>query len=52
MQGQWKQYGIQHYFYGTIHSDMGDTLTSVVISLSMADNNYSMCNKVQRLVIL
>ena len=31
---------------------MVDTLTSVVTSLSMDDNNYSMWNKVQLLVIL
>ena len=40
MQGQRKHYVIQHYVAGTINSAMGDTLTSVATSLSMADNNY------------
>ena len=52
MQGQQKQYGIQHYVSGTMHSSMGDTLPSVSTSLSMAVNNYSMWDKGQLLVIL
>ena len=42
MQGDQKQYGIQHYVSDTINSAMGDTLNSVATSLSMADNHYSM----------
>ena len=52
MQGQKKHYGIKHDIDGTIHYDMGDTLPSVAISLSMDDNNYSMWDKGQLLVIL
>ena len=52
MQGQWKQYGIQHYFFGTIHSAMGLKLPLVATSLSMADNNYSEWVKGHILVIL
>ena len=40
MQGQRKQYGIGHYVVGTTNSAMGDTLPSVVTSLSMAGINY------------
>ena len=52
MQGQRKQYGLNHYVAGTIHSAMGDTLPSVATSLSKSDNNYSMWDKGQLLVIL
>ena len=45
IQGQRKQYGIQHYIAVAINSDMGDTLPSVATSLSMADNNYSIRDK-------
>ena len=52
IQGQRKQYGIQHYIAVAINSDMGDTLPSVATSLSMADNNYSIRDKGNILVIL
>ena len=42
MQGQRKQYGIQHYFSGKIYYSIGDTLPSVATLLSMPDNNYAM----------
>ena len=40
IQVQRKQYGIRHYVVGTTNSAMGDTLPSVVTSLSMAGINY------------
>ena len=40
MQGQRKQYDIQHYGAVKIHSSVGDTLPSVTTSVSMAGNNY------------
>ena len=52
IQGQRKQYGIQHYVAVTIHSAMGDTLPSVATSLSMDYDNHSMWDKGQILVIL
>ena len=52
MQGRLKQYGIQNYVSGTIYYSTGNKLGSVAISLSMADNNYSMWYKGQILVIL
>ena len=52
MQRQRKSYEIQHYVAGTIHYSMGDTLPSVATSLSMADNNDSMKDKGQLLLIL
>ena len=52
MQGQRKQYGIQHNVDGKIYYDMSDTLPSFATSLSMADNNNSMWDKGWLLVIL
>ena len=52
MQVQRKKYGIQHYVAGEIHSAMVDTLPLVATSLSMNDNNASMWDKWQLLVIL
>ena len=51
MQRQRKQYVSKNYVSGTIHSIMGDTFPSVATKLSMADNNYSMWDKGQLLVI-
>ena len=45
MQVKRKQYYIQNYIAITINVSMGDTLTSVAITLSMDDNNYSMWDK-------
>ena len=52
MKGHHKQYGIKHYVYSTIHSAIGDKLTSVETSLSVADDNYSMWDQGQLLVRL
>ena len=52
MQVQHKQYGIRYYVAGTINSSAGDTVPSVATQLSMADNNYSMWDKVHILLIL
>ena len=52
MLGQQKQYVIQYYVSGTIHSAVGDTLPSVSTSLSMTVNNYSMWDKGHLLLIL
>jgi predicted GIY-YIG superfamily endonuclease len=47
-----KQYGLQHYVAGTIHYAMGDTIPSLVTSLSMRDRNFNMWDKGQLLVII
>ena len=52
IQGLRKQYGLQHYISGTIHSIMGDTLPSLATTFSNEDRNFSMWDKGQLLVIL
>ena len=52
VQGVRKQYGLQHYVAGTIHSIMGDTLRSLATTLSSDDRNYSVWDKGQLLVII
>jgi predicted GIY-YIG superfamily endonuclease len=52
LQGVRKQYGLQHYVAGTIHSAMGDTLPSIATTFSLIDRNYSVWDKGQLLVII
>ena len=52
IQGIRKQYGLQHYVAGTIHSVMGDTLPSIATTFSVNDPNFSMWDKGQLLVII
>lgn len=51
-QAQRKQYGLKHHISGTIHSAMGDTLPSVATSISVRDQNYTLWDKGQLLVII
>ena len=52
MQGQRKKYGIQRYVVGTLHSNMDYILPPIETLLSISDNNYSMWDKGNLLVIL
>ena len=52
LQGVRKQYGLQHYVAGTIHSAMGDTLPSIATTFSLIDRNFSVWDKGQLLVII
>ena len=52
IQGNRKQYGLQHYIAGTIHSIMGDTLPSLATTLTKHDPRYKMWDKGQLLVII
>ena len=52
LQGVRKQFGLQHYIAGTIHSIMGDTLPSIATTISDKDRNFSVWDKGQLLVII
>ena len=52
IQGVRKQYGIQQYIAGTIHSIMGDTLPSIATTFSNSNNKLSIWDKGQLLVIV
>ena len=47
-----KQYGLKHYVSATIHAAMGDTLVKMATSISTTDNNFSLWDKGQLVVIL
>ena len=47
-----KQYGMQHYVAGTVHSVMGDTLPSIATTISTDNRNFSMWDKGQLLVLI
>ena len=52
LQGVRKQFGIQHYIADTMHSIMGDTLSSITTTISDKDKNFSIWDKGQLLVII
>ena len=52
VQAQCKQYGLKHHFTSTIHTAIGDTLSSMATEVSCTNSNFKMWDKGQMIVIL
>ena len=52
LQGIRKQYGLKHFVSGTLHSLMGDTLTSMATEISTRNSNFNLWEKGQLVVLL
>ena len=52
VQGIRKQYGLKHYVSGTLHSMMGDTLTSMATEISHRNSNFNLWERGQLVVLL
>ena len=52
VQGIRKQYGLKHFVSGTLHSMMGDTLTSMATEISHRNSNFNLWEKGQLVVLL
>jgi len=52
MRGQRKQYGLKHHVTSTVHASMGDTLHKIVTEISTQENEYSLWDKAQAIVLL
>ena len=52
MRGKRKQYGLKHHVTSTVHASMGDTLNKIVTEISSENNEYSLWDKAQVIVLL